>query len=250
MDEKYPITFIILSYTFSLINAFLIIYSQVFIKSNDNQSRLLKFRIFLLIAIDSFIIISKLIYKNVLSEVYYELMNTILFSLQFYEFISFVLDILSHIQLNKEYEIISPYIMSFICCLIVFPHYQFLYAYHVLILVIEIIIRNFCLICLYYYLKNISDDISTERKMKSLKLKISNNVSILLKICLLSLLFYNILQFGTIFFNRFYYDLILFSSRIGIKYIIFIISIKIISSFSKSNLKNISTEASIDIFNK
>ena len=91
VDDKLSDVSILLSYIFSFINAVLIIYSQVFIKSNNNETRLLKFRIFLLIAVDSFIIAFKLIYYNFIDEINYEIINTFLFSLQFYESISFFL---------------------------------------------------------------------------------------------------------------------------------------------------------------
>ena len=73
MEENKEIKNIISSYFFSLVNAILIIYSQLFIKSNDNQERYLKFKIILIIAIDSFSIIFQLIYQSTLNEIFYEI---------------------------------------------------------------------------------------------------------------------------------------------------------------------------------
>ena len=78
MEENKEIKNIISSYFFSLVNAILIIYSQLFIKSNDNQERYLKFKIILIIAIDSFSIIFQLIYQSTLNEIFYEIINTFL----------------------------------------------------------------------------------------------------------------------------------------------------------------------------
>ena len=94
MEEKAENTSIPLSYTFSFINALLIIYTQICLKSKNNQERLLKFRIFLLIVCDSFSIIFELIYKNYLNVVFYELLATFLYSLQFFIYISFIVETL------------------------------------------------------------------------------------------------------------------------------------------------------------
>ena len=250
MDEKLSNVSIFLSYTFSFINAALIIYSQIFIKSNDNQIRLLKFRIFLLIAIDSFMIAFKLIYFNFIDEINYELINTFLYSLQFYESISFLLELFQNILEVKESDIISPFVMSFITYLSIFPYSKFLYSYTVYIFVIQIISRVFCIICLYYYLKNITENISNDEDMSSYKLNLNKDISILVNTCLMALLLYNFFQFGVIYFNNFYYDLIIFSSNIGIKYIVFALSILIISSLSRFNLNKSTYEKNLDIVNK
>ena len=47
MEEKSENTNIPLSYTFSFINALLIIYSQIFVKSKNNNERLLKYSNFI-----------------------------------------------------------------------------------------------------------------------------------------------------------------------------------------------------------
>jgi len=250
MDEKLSNVSIFLSYTFSFINAALIIYSQIFIKSNDNQIRLLKFRIFLLIAIDSFMIAFKLIYFNFIDEINCELMNTFLYSLQFYESMSFLLELFQNILEVKESDIMSPFVMSFICYLSLFPYSKFLYSYTVYIFVIQIISRVFCIICLHYYLKNITENISNDEDMSSSKLNLNKDISILVNTCLMALLLYNFFQFGVIYFNNFYYDLIIFSSNIGIKYIVFALSILIISSLSRFNLNKSTYEKNLDIVNK
>ena len=247
MDEQFPKIFIILSYTFSFINASLIIYSQVFIKSKGNNSRLLKFRLFLLIAIDSFTIIIRLIYKAILDEILYELLNSIIFAFQFYVFISFILDIIDIFNQNKEYEIISPFLMSIIFYFISFPYNKFLYSHEVLIFVIQIISRVFSIICLYFYLKNILVDISNNNISFQ---KSNNNISLFIDVCLISLLLFNVLKLASLFYNNLYYNIIIFSSQILIKYMMFSLPISIISSFSKSGFKNILNKEKIDISNK
>ena len=129
MDEKLKLNIIPLSYIFSSINAFLIIYSQIFIKSNNNHERLFKFRIFLLIVIDSFSIAFNLIYKNYLDLVFYELITSLLFSLQFFEYISFILDIFSLLFKIDDNELLNRFILLFFSYLIIFPYYKFLYFY-------------------------------------------------------------------------------------------------------------------------
>ena len=247
VDDKLSDVSILLSYIFSFINAVLIIYSQVFIKSNNNETRLLKFRIFLLIAVDSFIIAFKLIYYTFIDEINYKIINTFLFSLQFYESISFLLEIFQKILEVKESDIISPFVMSFISFLSLFPYSKFLYSYTVYIFVIQIISRAFCIICLYYYLNNIIENISNDEDMSASKLSLNKDISILINTCLNGLLLYNLFQFGVIYFNNFYYDLIIFALNIGIKYIVFALSILIITSLSNFNFNKNSYENNNDI---
>ena len=247
VDDKLSDVSILLSYIFSFINAVLIIYSQVFIKSNNNETRLLKFRIFLLIAVDSFIIAFKLIYYNFIDEINYEIINTFLFSLQFYESISFLFEIFQNILEVKETDIISPFVMSFIGFLSLFPYSKFLFSYTVYIFVIQIISRAFCIICLYYYLNNIIENISNDEDMSASKLSLNKDISILINTCLNALLLYNLFQFGVIYFNNFYYDLIIFALNIGIKYIVFALSILIITSLTNFNFNKNSYENNNDI---
>ena len=255
MDEKnISKNIITFSYTYSFINAALMIYSQFFIKSNNNQSRLLKFRIFLLIAIDSFMIAFKLIYQNFLDLIEYEVINTFLISFQFYEFISFITDLFRNIFKIKENEIISPFIMSFICYLIYFPYHKFLYSYNRHIFIILIFIRYFCIWYLYYYLNNNTNNNEKDDNITYFKFILNRKISISIKVCLTTLLLYNAFELGIIFYNSFSYNLILFSSGIGIKYLIYVFSISIIYSLSKSNFNlheyEISNENNIDINNK
>jgi hypothetical protein len=247
MEEKSENISIPLSYTFSFINALLIIYTQICLKSKNNQERLLKFRIFLLIAVDSFIIAFKLIYYNFIDEINYEIINTFLFSLQFYESISFLFEIFQNILEVKETDIISPFVMSFISFLSLFPYSKFLYSYTVYIFVIQIISRAFCIICLYYYLNNIIENISNDEDMSASKLSLNKDISILINTCLNALLLYNLFQFGVIYFNNFYYDLIIFALNIGIKYIVFALSILIITSLTNFNFNKNSYENNNDI---
>jgi len=250
MDEKLIKESIILSYIFSFFNASLIIYSQIFVKSNDNFIRMLKFKIFLLIAIDSFMIAFKIIYNNFLDEINYEILNTFLFSLQFYEFISYIFDIFTHIFQIKEYEIMNSFIMSFICYLLIFPYSQFLYSYNIYIFITQIISRAICIICLYYYLNNITKNISNDEGMATSKLNLNKNISLLINFCLIALLVYDFLKFGILFFNNFHYNLALFSSNIAIKYIIFNLIIIIISMITKFDLNTISKGNNNTIINK
>ena len=255
MDEKnISKNIITFSYTYSFINAALMIYSQFFIKSNNNQSRLLKFRIFLLIAIDSFMIAFKLIYQNFLDIIEYEVINTFLISFQFYEFTSFITELFTNIFKIKENELLSPFIMSFICYLIYFPYYKFLYSYNRIIFVILLAVRYFCIWYLYYYFNNNTNNNEKDDNINPFKLYINNKISTMIKICLITLMLYNFFELGIIFYNSFNYNLILYSSSIGIKYIIFLISISINYSLSKSNFNlheyEISNENNIDINNK
>ena len=255
MDENYLSKNIFsLSYAYSFINAAFMIFSQFFIKSNNNQLRLLKFRVFLLIAIDSFMIAFKLIYQNYLDIIEFELINTFLISFQFYEFVTFITEIFTNIYKIKENELISPFIMSFICYLIYFPYYKFLYSYNRIIFVILLAVRYFCIWYLYYYFNNNTNNNEKDDNINPFKLYINNKISTMIKICLITLMLYNFFELGIIFYNSFNYNLILYSSSICIKYIIFLISISINYSLSKSNFNlheyEISNENNIDINNK
>ena len=236
MDENYLSKNIFsLSYAYSFINAAFMIFSQFFIKSNNNQLRLLKFRVFLLIAIDSFMIAFKLIYQNYLDIIEFELINTFLISFQFYEFITFITELFANIYKIKENELISPFIMSFICYLIYFPYHKFLYSYNRHIFIILIFIRYFCIWYLYYYLNNNTNNNEKDDNITYFKFILNRKISISIKVCLTTLLLYNAFELGIIFYNSFSYNLILFSSGIGIKYLIYVFSISIIYSLSKSN---------------
>lgn len=248
MDEKLKLNIIPLSYIISCINALLIIYSQIFIKSNDNHERLFKFRIFLLIVIDSFTIAFNLIYKNYLDMVFYELISTLLFSLQFYEYISFILDIFSLLLKINENELLNRFILTFISYLILFPYYKFLYFYKTIVFIIQILSSCLSIVCLYCYINYIIGIASGSKNKNAAKLSI--NISNINLVCLITFLLFNFLKFETIFFdNNEYYQIAYFSSYQGIKYLFFILLITIISIISKYNINNISKETTINISN-
>lgn len=248
MEENNEIKNIISSYFFSLVNAILIIYSQLFIKSNDNQERYLKFKIILIIAIDSFSIIFQLIYQSTLNEIFYEIINTFLFSTQFYEFISFLMDIFCNFYKIDKNEIINPYLLSFVSYIINFPYHKFIYFHKVLIFVTQIISTSFSIIVFYYYLKNIISIISSD--IKSSKIIVNNYISHMNNLCLLFFLIFNILKIASIFYNNnYYYDLISLSFYEVTKYTVFTLLINIISIISKNNMNYIPNIKTIDIAN-
>ena len=251
MDEKLKLKIIPLSYIYSCLNALLIIYSQIFVKSNDNNDnneRLFKFRIFLLIVIDSFSIVFNLIYKNYLDMVLYELITTLLFSLQFYEYISFLLDIFSLLLKINENELLNRFVLTFISYLILFPYYKFLYFYKTIVFIIEILTSCLSMICLYCYISYII------RIAIGFKNKNAGKLSIIISsfnlVCLITFLLFNFLKFETIFFDKNeYYQIAYFSSYQGIKYLFYILLIRINSIISKYNINNISKETTINISN-
>ena len=200
MEEKAENTSIPLSYTFSFINILLIIYSQICVKSKNNNERLLKFRIFLLIVCDSFSIIFELIYKNYLNEIFYELLSTSLYSFQFFLYITFIIETLCYFFTINEKTIISSILLSFVCYLIIYPYYKFLYFHRIAVLVMQYIGIAFGIICLNYYIRNLLRNIS-EYKYKNTEI-INKNISNLNNTGLLLLLSFYILKLVIIFFNN------------------------------------------------
>jgi hypothetical protein len=247
MEEKSENISIPLSYTFSFINVLLIIYTQICLKSKNNQERLLKFRIFLLIVCDSFSIIFELIYKNYLNEVFYELLATFSYSLQFFIFISFIIETLINCYKIDEKEIINSYMLGFICYLIIYPYYKFLYFHRIAVLVIQYIGTSIGILCLNYYIRNLLRNIS-ENKYKKPEI-INKTISNLNNICLSLFLSFNVLNLVKIFFNNINCELVIFYSYYIIKYIIFILLIRIVSIINTSKLCNASNGIKIDISN-
>ena len=249
MEEKSENISIPLSYTFSFINVLLIIYSQIYVKSKNNNERYLKFRIFLLIVFDSFSIIFELIYKLYLKDIFYELLSTSLYSFQFFLYITFITETLIYFFKINEKEIINSIMLSLICYLIIYPYYKFLYFHRIVVLVLQNIGISFGIICLNYYIRNLLRNIS-EFKYKNTE-KINKNISYLNNICLILFLLFNALKIIIIFFNNnnINCELAVFYSYYIIKYIMFILLIRIVSIISKSILYNTSSGIGVDISN-
>ena len=247
MEENTEEINIPLSYIFSLFNVLFIIYSQYFVKSKDNKERLLKFRIFLLIVCDSFIIIFELIYKNYLNQIFYEIIYTLLYAFQFFECISFITETIINLNNVEEKEIINSFLLSFICYLIIFPYYKFLYFHRIAVLIMQNLGNSFGIICFNFYVRNILRNIS-ENKYKNME-HINKRISSLNNICLILFLLFNLLKLAEIIFNNMNFSLVIFYSYFIIKYIIFILLIRIASILSNSNFNKPSNGTDIDITN-
>ena len=249
MEEKSENTSIPLSYTFSFINALLIIYSQIFVKSKNNNERYLKFRIFLLIVCDSFSIIFKLIYKHYINEIFYVLLFTFLYSFQFYLYITFIIETIIYFFGINEKELINSIVLSFICYLIIYPYYKFLYFHRVTVLVMQYIGASFGTICLNYYIRNLLRNIS-EFKYKNTG-NINKKITNLNNACLILFLSFTTLKLVIIFCdnNNINCQLAIFCLYYIIKYIIFILLIRIMSIISNSSLFNTQSGIGVDISN-
>ncbi len=139
--------------------------------------------------------------------------------------------------------------MSFICYLIIYPYYKFLYFHRVTVLVMQYIGASFGTICLNYYIRNLLRNIS-EFKYKNTG-NINKKITNLNNACLILFLSFTTLKLVIIFFdnNNINCQLAIFCSYYIIKYIIFILLIRIMSIISNSSLYNTSSGIGVDISN-
>ena len=220
----------ILTYIFSVFNLFIIIFVLFIFSSQTKNIRFLKLKLFGLIFIDS---ISLILYSIIKDDesLTYELFFSVLYSIEFYIYISFLYQIFNNTEiskLSKGVELISPFQIFILFILIIFSYYKFSFLYREIVNCIQYILILSSLILLYKYFNNTIKIISSHLKSNDIKnrkiyyyLKILNNTSLILLFC------YIIIKIIIIFVHNQYYKVFLEvglnTINQGLKYFIFIL---------------------------
>ena len=116
----------------------------------------------------------------------------------FYLYITFIIETIIYFFGINEKELINSIVLSFICYLIIYPYYKFLYFHRVTVLVMQYIGASFGTICLNYYIRNLLRNIS-EFKYKNTG-NINKKITNLNNACLILFLSFTTLKLVIIFF--------------------------------------------------
>jgi len=228
--ENFEKANLILSYIFSIFNLLIVIFSLFLLTSKKKNIRILKYKLFGLIFIDSISLIIYQIFKNE-DSLYFELLFSGLNSIEFYFFISFLYQIFNNTEISKlakKVELINPFQIYILFLLIIFSYYKFSFLYRELVNCIQYFIIIGCLIFFYKYLKYIIITISSHLISNDLPnkkiyyyLRILNNIGLFLLLC------YNIIKLISVFihnqFLKIILDIGLNTINQGLKYFIFLL---------------------------
>ena len=251
---------IILSYIFSFFNICFIfgIFYSLRINS-DKKLILLKYKLLGLISLDTIMIIKYVNFKYEITTLISELIYTLLKTIKFYLFISFIYQIFLNTEISKTVEKVELINLFKICCIFllnIFSYDKYFSAYFNIINIIKHIIIEFFIIIFYRYLRNIIFYISNNIMLKDLrnkkiylKLNYSNNVV---------LIFISLFNLGNIiiYFLPDKYFIYKIYIEIGItvvfrifKYFLFYLYIIIIFTLNKKDDKKIiNSEESISLY--
>ena len=251
---------IILSYIFSFFNICFIFGIFYLLRINsDKKLILLKYKLFGLISLDTIMIIKYVNFKYEITTLISELIYTLLKTIKFYLFISFIYQIFLNTEISKTVEKVELINLFKICCIFllnIFSYDKYFSAYFNIINIIKHIIIEFFIIIFYRYLRNIIFYISNNIMLKDLRnkkiylyLNYSNNV-VLIFISLFNL--GNIITYflpDKYYIYKFYIDTgIAVVFRI-FKYFLFYLYIIIIFTLNKKDDKKIiNSEESITLY--
>lgn len=254
--ENFESASLILAFIFAIFNLFIIIISLFKLSSKNKNLKMLKYRLFSLIIMDS---ITSLIYSNyrykfdLFSS---ELFFSVLSSIEFYLFISFIYQIFNSTDISqnaKSIELVSPIHFCTIFLLIFFSYHKFSYLYAKLLNIVEYIIIFACLALLYRYFKDTIASIIVHLVTKDVQTrKVYYYLNIANTIGLSFLMFIYIIKLILIFIDEsyhIYFDVALISINYGLKYFVFILFEVIIYTLSKNYYKN-NTDEIVGIFQK
>lgn len=240
----------ILSYIFSLFNFFIIIISFFILNTKSNNLKLLKIKLFALIIIDSLSSLMHINYRFYFDLFFSELFFSILTSIEFYLFISFIYQIFNTTEISqnaKSLNLINPIQLCILFLLQTFSYYKFSYLYSLFLIIVQRIIIFICIALLYRYLRNAITTISIRLLSKDLQtkkiyyyLKIINSAGLIFMLC------NNIVQLFLFMdknnSSQMYIKIALNSINYGFKYFIFILFEVIIYTLSNSYHKIIGDE--------
>jgi hypothetical protein len=247
----------ILSYIFSLFNFFIIIISHYILKAKSNNLKLLKIKLFALIIIDSISSLMYINYRFYFDLFFYELFFSILTSIEFYLFISFIYQIFNTTEISqnsKSLKLINPIQLCVLFLLQIFSYYKFTYLYSLFLIILQRIIIFICIALLYRHLRNAITTISIRLLSKDLQnkkiyyyLKIINLVGLIFMLCNNTVQAFLFMVKNNS--SQMYIKIALNSINYGIKYFIFILFEVIIYTLSNSYYKN-NTDEIINIYQK
>ena len=151
---------IISGYLFLGTNIFIIFALIILIDSKMKNIRLLKYKLFVFIILDS---ISVFLYENVfknLTYVFKSIIGDILFtcfsSIEFYLFISFIYQVYNYTKISKlakKIVLINPVLLSFLFFFVTFSYHKYLNLFPEIIKFLEHFIILCCITLLYRYLR-------------------------------------------------------------------------------------------------
>jgi len=188
---------VILSYIYSFFNiCFIFGIFYLFKINNDKKLILLIYKLFGLILLDTIMIIKYTNFKYEITTFISELNYTLLKTIKFYLFISFIYQLFLNTEISTTLEKIDSINSIKICCIFLlntFSYDKYFSSYSNLINIVKHTVIEYFIIIFYRYLKNIIFYISNNIMLKDLKnqtiylyLKYSNNV-VLIFISLLNL---------------------------------------------------------------
>ena len=254
--ENFESASLILVCIFAILNVIFIIISFFLLSSKSKNLKVLKYKLFTLIIMDS---VSSLIYSNYRYKMdlfSFELFFSVLSSIEFYLFILFIYQIFISTDISqnaKSIELVSPIHFCVIFLLISFSYHKFSYLYSKLLNVVEYIIILSCIVLLYRYFEDTIASISVHLVIKDIQTrKAYYYLNIANSIALNFLIFNYILKLILIFIDEsyhIYFDVALISINYGFKYFVFILFEAIIYTLSKNYYKNNMDEI-VGIFQK
>ena len=254
--ENFNQAHLYLAYIFCGLNTCIVIGTFVLFKSNSKNIIILKLKLLVFIFIDSILSLAfkvLKIFKNIITE---ELLFSVLASIEFYIFLSFMYQIFSTTELSKlskEIELIKGGQISLIFLSVTFSYHKLSIYYLKLINFVQNCAILVCLIILYKYLINIIGKISINLLPKDIQhRKVYYYLQRLILIGFTMLLIFFFIKLLIIFLNNEIYILYIeiTSNTIihGLKYFVFILFSIIIYTLNYKNINN--TDENIQIIQK
>ena len=165
MDEENDINLkkinIISGYVFLGSNICIIFVLIFLIRSRKKNIRMLKYKLFALMILDSMLFF---IYENIIKNLTYifnPIVGDILFaclsSIEFYLFISFIYQIFNCTEISKlakKIVLIDPLLLTFLFLFVTFSYHKYLNLFPEIIKIVEHIIILCCITLLYRYLRD------------------------------------------------------------------------------------------------
>ena len=245
----------ILSYIFSLLNIIILIISFYILRTKTKNLIFLKYKLFALIIIDSISSLLYINYRQNLNLFFSEILFSILMSVEFYLFLSFIYQIFNSTEMSQNSKgigLINSLQLCLLFLLQIFSYHKFSYLYSQILNIIQRIINFVCLILFYRYLKNAITTINVRLMSKDLQnrkvyyyLKISNVIGLIFFLCntIIQLIYFSIKNES----YQMYVTVIFNSINYGFKYFIFILFEVIIYTLGKDYFKN-NTDEQVNIF--